>query len=311
MTRATFLLCLLLICRTSIIAGSSHREPTVSHRDAGTDDPSVLRTGQGMPRRTLNSPDSSGQFPLDIGNLWQLRDANFNYLLESEVVGDTTFPNGETYTVVDGFGAGFGTYVRQQGSRVLSYNSEDTTEHAIYDFAAEPGDTISGLEWGGFIVLDEKSSTEFYGRTLTQWTFCIDFVLWVTVIDSIGLYRVDFEPGVLIYSFQGAIVHGVQYGTITGIVENPTVPMMIQLYQNYPNPFNPTTTIGFSLPTSSDVSLKIFNLLGEEVATLVSGRVDAGTHAIQWDATVQASGVYFYRLRAGGFTETRKLVLMR
>jgi hypothetical protein len=57
--------------------------------------------------------------------------------------------------------------------------------------------------------------------------------------------------------------------------------------------------------------LKIFNLLGEEVASLASGEMGAGTHAIQWDATGQPSGVYFYRLQAGGFTETKKLLLLR
>ncbi len=99
---------------------------------------------------------------------------------------------------------------------------------------------------------------------------------------------------------------------ITGSDQDPpSVPAGIRLDQNYPNPFNPTTTIRFSIPTAEDVSLKIFTLLGEEVATLASGAMDAGTHAIQWDATSQPSGVYFYRLQAGGFVETRKLVLLR
>jgi hypothetical protein len=83
------------------------------------------------------------------------------------------------------------------------------------------------------------------------------------------------------------------------------------LFQNYPNPFNPSTTIRFLIPRSAEVSLKIFNLLGEEVATLISGHRDAGTHSVQWDAAGLPSGVYFYRLQAGEFVETRKLVLLR
>ncbi len=299
MIRATFLIFVLL----------SYLPPSLSQPVI----PRLSRSSpeQGRSDRALTYPDSSGQFPLEMGNLWQLRDDYFNDLLESEVVGDTTFPNGETYTIVDGFGAGFGgRYVRQEGSRVLSYYSYDSTEVTIYDFAAEVGDTIGVL--GDFmVILDDKRSVEFYGRTLTEWTFCVSFAEWVTVIDSIGLYGVAFEPGVQIYNFQGAIVNGVQYGTITDIIDNRTVPAMIQLSQNYPNPFNPSTTISFSLPRGTEINLTIFNLLGEEVVTLVSGHREAGTHAVRWDATGQPSGVYFYRLQAGDFIETRKLVLVR
>jgi hypothetical protein len=84
-----------------------------------------------------------------------------------------------------------------------------------------------------------------------------------------------------------------------------------RLDQNYPNPFNPSTTIRFSLPEAARVSLKIFTLLGEEVATLVSGDLQAGQHSARWDAAEIPSGVYFYRLQAGQFTETKKLVLLR
>jgi hypothetical protein len=83
------------------------------------------------------------------------------------------------------------------------------------------------------------------------------------------------------------------------------------LSQNYPNPFNPTTTIEFDLPKTSDVILKIYNILGEEVTTLVSDRLTAGSYTYDWNASNMASGVYLYRLEAGGFVETRKMVLMR
>jgi photosystem II stability/assembly factor-like uncharacterized protein len=85
----------------------------------------------------------------------------------------------------------------------------------------------------------------------------------------------------------------------------------LNLSNSFPNPFNPTTTIRFSLPTSGDASLTIFNLLGEEVAVLVSGHQEAGSHLVQWDARDMPSGVYFYRLQAGDYVETKKLVLLR
>jgi len=84
-----------------------------------------------------------------------------------------------------------------------------------------------------------------------------------------------------------------------------------KLMQNYPNPFNPTTTIEFDLQKSSEVTLKLYNILGEEVVTLVSDRLSSGSYSYEWDASPLASGVYLYRLQAGDYVETRKMVLMR
>jgi hypothetical protein len=83
------------------------------------------------------------------------------------------------------------------------------------------------------------------------------------------------------------------------------------LRQNNPNPFNPSTTIEFDLPKTSKVRLKVYNILGEEVATLVSGRLTAGSYNYTWHAGSLASGVYLYRLEADYFVETKKMILMR
>ena len=93
--------------------------------------------------------------------------------------------------------------------------------------------------------------------------------------------------------------------------ENTVMPLNYILKQNYPNPFNPSTTIEFALPKTSNVTLKIFNILGEEVATLVSDKLSAGSYTYDWDASNVASGVYLYRLEAEGYVETRKMVLLR
>jgi len=85
-----------------------------------------------------------------------------------------------------------------------------------------------------------------------------------------------------------------------------------RLHQNYPNPFNPSTTIEFNLPKTSEVTLKVYNILGEEVATLVSDKLSAGSYSYEWSHIGGiASGVYLYRLKAGDYVETRKMVLMR
>ena len=89
------------------------------------------------------------------------------------------------------------------------------------------------------------------------------------------------------------------------------VPTHFSLDQSYPNPFNPATTISFSLPSKSFVSLKVFDALGRKVAVLLSEELPLGTYSPQWNAAGLASGVYFYRLQAGSFIETKKLILLR
>ncbi len=98
--------------------------------------------------------------------------------------------------------------------------------------------------------------------------------------------------------------------TVTSVhnVSGREVPRTISLGQNYPNPFNPWTTIKFWMPTSQRVSVKVFDLLGRELTTLASGVVPAGEHTVRWDASQVPSGVYFYRLIAGPFSQTRKMV---
>ncbi len=102
-------------------------------------------------------------------------------------------------------------------------------------------------------------------------------------------------------------------GKLTNVVEMALLnPTEFSLVQNYPNPFNPSTTIEFDLPKTSHVTLKIFNIIGEEVATLVSDRLSAGSYSYEWSRPAGiASGVYLYRLEAEEFIETKKMILLR
>jgi hypothetical protein len=112
-------------------------------------------------------------------------------------------------------------------------------------------------------------------------------------------------------SDDGLIGHTTSGGS-TAVSEGKIMrPTSFSLEQNYPNPFNPATNIAFTLPAKSFVSLKIFDVIGREIATVVSEELSSGPHAYTWNAGALGSGVYFYRLQAGSFIETKKLILIK
>ena len=94
-------------------------------------------------------------------------------------------------------------------------------------------------------------------------------------------------------------------------IPNDLLPKEFRLEQNYPNPFNPTTTIQFALPKRSAVTLKLFDILGREVATLVDEELQAGEYKVIFEAEALPSGVYFYRIQTEGLVKTRKLTLLK
>jgi hypothetical protein len=98
---------------------------------------------------------------------------------------------------------------------------------------------------------------------------------------------------------------------LTGVAQNPATPYEYRLYNNYPNPFNPSTTVRYELKQEGPVSLKIYDVLGREVATLINERQSAGPHAVVFDANRFATGAYFYTLRAGAYVKTEKMMLLK
>ena len=107
------------------------------------------------------------------------------------------------------------------------------------------------------------------------------------------------------------ILHTTNGGIMNVKLISTKTPNEFHLLQNYPNPFNPTTTIRYDIKTKDNVELKVFDLLGREIATLVNENQTPGTYEVVFDATSLPSGVYFYQLKAGNFVETRKMVLIK
>jgi len=170
---------------------------------------------------------------------------------------------------------------------------------------------------------------EVYDMLITQGAFSVDTASFTLLPAATQEVKVTFAPP-SVGQFNGFIhclsndpvndtisiaVSG--YGTpLTGIEGLLGLPTTYDISPNYPNPFNPTTTIKYQLPQSSDVTLSIYNILGQKVRTLLNSRIEAGYHSVEWDGRNDAgakvgSGIYIYRFSAGDFLKVRKMILMK
>jgi len=186
--------------------------------------------------------------------------------------------------------------------------------HAEFTWALQPSQYQSRLEQALASVRTQGEADGYYCLLLHDYFIRSGYengvvIQWTgDLLDSLISYygdRLKFKTlEHAAQHFSGQVVH------LQRIPQN--VPQLATLYQNYPNPFNPSTTISFELSAASEVSLRVFNVLGEEVATLLAGFMPAGSHSVDWvpsDAIV--SGVYFYHLQALGYRDSRKMILMR
>ena len=148
-----------------------------------------------------------------------------------------------------------------------------------------------------------QSWVDFNGGTMMN-TYTIRALLYST--SAWKLYAGAAHPTVT----AGQGVFSYQFVPVR-VAEQPQIPTEFALYQNYPNPFNPSTRIGFMIQDAGFTSLKVYDVLGREVATLVDAELKPGSYEVILDGSSLASGAYFYRLRTGSFVETKKLMLVR
>jgi Secretion system C-terminal sorting domain len=180
------------------------------------------------------------------------------------------------------------SFTAKQVGEKISLSWQTKTEVNNYGFEVER--MIDGKGWKsiGFIEGNGNSnSTKNYSFTDKNIKLGNKFNYRLKQIDTDGKYK---------------------YSDVEEVEYKPT---SFELYQNYPNPFNPTTTIGFALPQASDVVLKVFNTLGEEVATLINRSMEAGVHTYILNANGLSNGMYIYQLRTNNTTLTKKMVLMK
>ena len=156
-----------------------------------------------------------------------------------------------------------------------------------------------------------RSNAEWWVKWLnsgTSWTNIND-KLPETAINSLTIYGNDIYAGTDYFGVWKRPLNQV----ITEVRQEAGTghPEKFYLGQNYPNPFNPSTTIKFSLPEASHVNLSIYNSMGQKVTNLVSQNMDAGVFTAEWNATGYASGIYYYRITAGKYTVTNKMLLLK
>ncbi len=208
-------------------------------------------------------------------------------------------------------------------SEIWSFEVDITPPSIPQGLMAVSGDTCVNLSWNAipdedfsYYAIYKSNTSGFDPDTLNPLGTTTDTVYSDTavIIGTTYYYRIsasDFAGNESEYSNES----GCQYVGIYGITEME-LPKTFSLSQNYPNPFNPVTVIKYALPKDCYVKLTIYNILGQMVATLVNRKQVAGYKSISWDSRNQsgnevASGIYFYRLRAGDFVKTRKMILLR
>jgi len=179
-----------------------------------------------------------------------------------------------------------------------------------------------GNDAGEFFGLDTNKNVQFYYKDSSKISCAILYKNGATYLGTetgrlLAFYdtvEAGRGPGIPVWgTFQNNPRRtGEQRGLITNINQiSENVPDKYELYQNYPNPFNPITNIKYQLPKTNYVVLKVYDILGKEIATLVNEKQSPGIYSVDFDGTIYASGVYFYKLQAGEFTGIKKMILLK
>ena len=283
-------------------------------------------------------------YPLAIGNRWvyltvSVVNPNIIYgVALNEVIGDSIAANGKLYYHLkdkDDHSLERVDTVDGKVYRFYEHPNLPESEYVIIDLFSEVGDTLVTFNPGSpgmtsYLITTGIDSFYKWGSTrlrknFTQNTYPVishfvygedlgmDHYTWA----MIG-YSVYYER-----TLKGCIINGIVYGdtTLTGIDdEENLIASDFKLEQNYPNPFNPSTVISYRLPVASNVTLKVYDVLGNEVATLVNEVKPAGEYEVEFTVSQSASGgsrpeitsgVYFYQLKAGSFIQTKKMVYLK
>lgn len=273
-------------------------------------------------------------YPLHIGDYWQYKvtsqssgHKDTSWIGYKEVIGDTLMPNDKKYFAIkeDRITYPYQPYywprfirIDSTTANIYEYDRGNFSEYKIDSLLSKEGDIF--LNYGSIKCTKETTKVIFGNNVKTKlmednllsstgysgWELAQGYGEVMRYYDDIFVSWVHYQCD-LIY----AEIGGAKYGVKTNVHKLEDLPNQFRLLQNYPNPFNSTTTIKYQLLSHTKVSLKIFDVLGREIVTLVDREQDPGNFKVIFNATDLSSGIYFYRLQTNTFTQINKMLLLK
>lgn len=259
------------------------------------------------------SNDSSRYFPFNSGNTWRWYDNNNGTTFDNYISKDSLLPNGSR--LIYEFGGTSPKWRIDTNKNVYQYISPSQPE-LWFKLNAQNGDTFLTMSNSYKVVISIYPAVLFgQPTTIKQHTWYINGsnTWWACqqLAYGFGMIRTECDMGPVNSYVTGCMIDSIRYGSMVDIKEHTFKSDNFSLKQNYPNPFNPTTTIEFDISVRTFISLKIYNSLGQHISTLIQKELSAGNHKIVWDGKIYSSGIYFYTLQAGSFSQTKKLLLIK
>lgn len=289
--------------------------------------------------KNLSVPETALKFyPLEIGNRWvydkytYIEWNTYHDFYIREITRDTVLSNGKKYYQIEeyDFGQPYINYSfeRIDSSQGMIYRYDNTQglpedEYLIDDLLAIIGDTIQSFRMGypwidGYTLLLEESIFTKWGLSKPKKIFeQYDLMMpRYSLTQDIGLDSLtySFDFGYTEAYLKGCVINDILLGDTTVVsVEDEEIPIATEfrLEQNYPNPFNPSTKISYSIKEEGLVTLKVYDLLGKEIATLVNENKPAGNYDAEFNASQLPSGMYIYKLQSGSFTDVKKMLMTK
>jgi len=272
----------------------------------------------------------SFHYPLNVGDFWEYQYSPA-FRETEEVIADTLMPNSQVYRTIRQEVFGQITLKFQRVStenELFQYDRFETDENLFFKLSFKAGDTWNGSSFvaadSGFFKVAFISDTTLWAQNF-KYAVIQDFALPDStrpiapndyyIADSLGIFFHAFEGG--FSELKGAIINGKKFGVITTVEgEEEILPKSLVLEQNYPNPFNDSTTVSFELPTTTDVKVEIYDMLGNQVTVLVNQNLNVGQHEVQWDGKnnlgrAVSSGLYIVAVTAENSVQVKKALLLK